>query len=157
MSAFFAVPVLLVSILLTLSLWPARTAIKRMAAVVVFAGFILVTLLAHADLLGRPRPVSLEWSAGTVVVLAYRLDHGRAIYLWVMPDGRIEPLYYVLPWRDGDAGDLQRVMSMRNLDGGQVRFRFNRSLENRSNDRFYRDPPQDDPLKRPPDPAYELD
>ena len=77
------------------------------------AAFTLVaalTLPAAFTTLGHPTPLAPP--AGEHTVLGARIDKDVAIYVLLNADG--EPRYYVLPYSDQAANDLQRAM-----DGGQ--------------------------------------
>jgi hypothetical protein len=69
-----------------------------------FAGLIASTLALWYSSLGLPRPGYLPIPSG--IVLSYRLDEPKAIYLWLLPDDSVQPLAFQLPWRDDVATNL---------------------------------------------------
>jgi len=57
--------------------------------------------------LGLPKPIMLEMQKPpTVTVLAYTLDEGQAIYLWVGVPGLAMPVAYQIPWSKQTAQSL---------------------------------------------------
>lgn len=62
----------------------------RLAGVVSLAGFALISYLALADLLGRPRPAEISVPEGAKVV-AFQTD-GVDMWVWVWIDGEPTPI-----------------------------------------------------------------
>ena len=98
----------------------ARTA-QRGVAIGVF--FVLVGLVygGAMELLGRPKPLRLEWRDGAAaeVVSAVPVED-KAIYLWVAMPDEPEPRAYVLPWSTQVAQQLQDAMNAAEAQGTQV-------------------------------------
>jgi hypothetical protein len=73
-----------------------RTGALGVAALLMFSGYI-----GLAELMSRPKPVSLEWArsnTGPVKVAASHMRENEAIFLWLVFEGEIEPRAYRLPW-----------------------------------------------------------
>jgi hypothetical protein len=107
---------------------------RRTLSVAIFIVLIAVVYGGAIELLGRPKPVRLEWrnAADAEVLSAVPVEH-EAIYLWlVMPDS-LEPRAYVLPWSMQAAQQLQEAMSQAEADGTAVRMTmpFEPSLDDR--------------------------
>jgi hypothetical protein len=98
----------------------------RMGAVAL-SGVIMATAYAgFAELLGRPKPVKLEWAADNMdeaMVLAADLREGEAIYLWLQMDYLPEPRAYVLPWSMEAVRQLHRAQGQAEQNGTAVRMR----------------------------------
>lgn len=76
-------------------------------ACAMFAMLIIGVAGTGVESLGQPKPLWSEYPAPTeVTVLAYSLDEGRAIYLWVLIPGAPVPLAYALPWSEQKAAQL---------------------------------------------------
>lgn len=95
-----------------------RWTIKGYVRLLVLALGILFLPLGYAsmaDLLGLPKPVSLEWSkngAGKARVMSYYFVEGKRIDLWLLVEGDAEPTYYSLPWSVENAQQLQNAFSL---------------------------------------------
>ncbi len=77
-------------------------------APVLVALFGIGAWAAGVALMGTPRPATHEMLASwdDLQVLAYELDEGRAIYLWVQ---REQPVAYQLPWTMDQARQLHEA------------------------------------------------
>jgi hypothetical protein len=107
---------------------------RRTLSVSIFVLLIAVVYGGSIELLGRPKPLRLEWrdAADAEVVSAVPVEN-KAIYVWlIMPDSS-EPCAYVLPWSLQTAQQLQEAMSQAEADGTAVRMvmPFESSLEDR--------------------------
>jgi hypothetical protein len=107
---------------------------RRTLSVGIFVVLIAVVYGGCIELLGRPKPLRLEWRDATdaQVVSAVPVEN-KAIYVWlVMPDAS-EPCAYVLPWSLQAAQQLQDAMSKAEADGTGVRMAlpFEPSLDER--------------------------
>jgi hypothetical protein len=103
---------------------------RRTLSVGIFVVLIAVVYGGCIELLGRPKPLRLEWrdAADAQVVV-----ENEAIYVWlIMPDSS-EPCAYVLPWSLQAAQQLQEAMSQAEADGTTVRMTmpFEPSLDDR--------------------------
>jgi hypothetical protein len=87
--------------------------------------FVVLIALVYGggiELLGRPKPLRLEWrEAGEVKVLSAVPVENEAIYLWLDMPGAPEPRAYVLPWSLRQAQQLQTAMSEAEANGTGVR------------------------------------
>jgi hypothetical protein len=104
---------------------PAPLALR--AGAVVLAGALMATGYAgFAELLGRPKPASLEWAARNTpeaTVLAAEMREGEAIYLWLQIEDFREPRAYVLPWSLAAAQQLHQARGRADEAGTAVRMR----------------------------------
>lgn len=79
--------------------------------------------VATADLLGRPKPVSVEFVAGRLdqsEVLAHHLRQDQAIFLWLRPEIGDDPISYQLPWSERTARELHEASRQAEERGGTV-------------------------------------
>lgn len=140
-----------------LIVWARRSWLVKaqgIAAVLVLLG---VSYLALADLIGRPKPIALEWLADgrEVDVLAAVPIEGVAIYVYILTEGFDEPLSIVIPWSQQAAQQLQDAQEKAEGEKGEggegrVKMRFEYSLDPQE-PMFYPMPQQ----ALPPKPAPE--
>lgn len=79
--------------------------------------------VATADLLGRPKPVSVELVSARLEhseVLAHHLRQGEAIFIWLRPEIGDDPISYQLPWSERTARDLHEASGQAEERGGTV-------------------------------------
>jgi hypothetical protein len=96
-------------------IWP------RTIAVTVYVLLIAVVYSGSVDLLGRPKPVRLEWrDLETAEVLGSSLRENEAIYVWLQADPEGEPRVYALPWNIDTAQQLQTAMEEGEANGTGV-------------------------------------
>lgn len=113
----------------------APRSLPMRASAVILAGFLMVTgYAALTELLGRPKPTTLEWArraAPAATVLAAEMREGVAIWLWLRLDGEIEPRAFVLPWSMAAARQLHEATGEAKKQGTAVRMRgpFQAELE----------------------------
>ena len=106
----FAAAVGVAALLAAIAIWSPRATWIRVTALLVTA---LIMPLAYAQmttLLSKPKPLDFAWFERNVeraAVLGVSLSEGKAIYLWLQLDGVAEPRYYVLPWRQRAAENLE--------------------------------------------------
>ena len=139
MSSFvplFAGLALLAGGLASLTVWAQRRPAAKLAALSLAALLLPLGYVALADLPGRPKPVRDEWlhaRATEAVVLAFELDEGRAIHLWLRLPGVDEPRAYRLPWSLPLARQLQEASRAAEKSGTAVAMRhpFESSLDDR--------------------------
>ena len=139
MSSFvplFAGLALLAGGLASLTVWAQRRPAAKLAALSLAALLLPLGYVALADLPGRPKPVRDEWlhaRAAEAVVLAFELDEGRAIHLWLRLPGVDEPRAYRLPWSLPLARQLQEASRAAEKSGTAVAMRhpFESSLDDR--------------------------
>lgn len=97
---------------------PARRGILVLAIVQIALFYV-----ATADLLGRPKPVSVELLSGRLdrsEVLAHHLRQGKAIFVWLRPEIGDDPISYRLPWSERTARDLHKATQQAEEGGGTV-------------------------------------
>jgi hypothetical protein len=86
-----------------------------------FALLIAGLFFGYSDMLGRPKSTRLEvlrQPGPELKVLGSYMVEGAGIYLWLQrPDVR-EPRYYVLPWDEKTASDLQKAITENNSNHG---------------------------------------
>ena len=122
----FAAVVLIAAGLSGIAFWSPRPVMVKVSALVLAGLLMLTGHLGLLDLLGRPKPASLEWAAREVpeaTVLASVLREDEAIYLWLRIDGASEPRAYVLPWSMAEARQLQKAQRRGRGQGTAVRMR----------------------------------
>jgi len=150
----FAATVALAAVLAMIAIWAPRKLWVKAGALATAAIFMVVAYGALADLLGRPKPLSLEVAhrqAQEAIVLATRVREGRGIYLWLQLPGVEEPRAYALPWDRTLAQQMLSAGREAERNGGDLRARlpFTRS-RGRSEAMFYAPPQQAPPPKAPP-------
>src|SRR5262245_53652136 len=96
----FVIGVILICMLASLAVWaPRRTWVRCWA--VALAGIVFVSgYMALADMLSRPKPMSLAWAEDSVAsadVLGSTFIEGEAIFVWLRLPGSMEPRAYKLP------------------------------------------------------------
>jgi hypothetical protein len=138
---FYTVMVALAGAIAAVALW-AR--VRRTLKVVVLgltAAWLVVAYGALAELLSRPKPVSLEFARAEADVLAGRIVEGEAIYVWLGFGDLAEPRAYRLPFDRATAEELRRALQEGREHGGGVKMRlpFEPSLDDQE-PRFYAPP-----------------
>src|SRR5262249_4630144 len=97
------------------------------------------------DLLGRPKPVRLEWrDLQEAEVLSSSVRENHAIYVWLQASPDSEPLSYALPWDIKMAQQLQTAMEEGEASGTGVQMNMSRETGNAPGARLF------SPLPRPP-------
>jgi hypothetical protein len=154
----FAAAVGTAAVLAAIAIWSPRATWIRVAALVVTA---LIMPLAYAQmttLLSKPKPFDFAWFERNVeraAVLGVSLHEGKAIYLWLRLDDATEPGYYMLPWRQRIAENLDDAID------GALNSRSGVMLEKPFSRRAYEElgqlnvkivPPPVLPQKKPPPP-----
>lgn len=113
---------------------PRAALARRALSVGIFVLLIAVVYGGSIELLGRPKPLRLEWreAADAQVVSAVPIEN-EAIYVWLIMPASSEPIAYVLPWSVQVAQQLQEAMSQAEADGTAVRMAmpFEPSLDER--------------------------
>lgn len=155
---YIFVPLAVVAaILCNIGIWAPRKTWIKVGGLVAAALFMPLAYGALAELLSRPKPVSLEWAHKNVKqasLLGATIEENKAIFLWLrMPDMK-EPRAYKLPWSRKMAQQLQKAQreAQKNRNGIKVRFPFDQT-EDRRKKMFYAPPQQ----ALPPKPAPEMD
>jgi hypothetical protein len=94
---------------------------QRSASAALFVVLVAVVYAGSAELLGRPKPMRLEWrDAQHVQVLGASMRENEAIYVWLQFDGQSEPRAYRLPWSIEAAQQLQTAMQEGEANGAGV-------------------------------------
>jgi hypothetical protein len=94
---------------------------RRSVSVGLFVVLIAIVYGGGIELLGRPKPLRLEWrNAGEAKVLSATPVENEAIYVWLSMPGSSEPRAYVLPWSVQVAQQLQTAMSEAEARGTAV-------------------------------------
>jgi hypothetical protein len=119
-----------------IAVWSPRRPAVKLAAVLLAALLLPLGYAALADLTGRPKPVRDEWllaDAREAEVLAFDLQEGRAIHLWLRLPGVDEPRAYRLPWSRPLAQQLQDAGRAAEKAGTAIAMRkpFEASLDDR--------------------------
>ena len=107
---------------------------RRTLSVGLFVVLIAVVYGGAIELLGRPKPLRLEWrDAADAQVLGALPVENQAIFVWlVMPDSP-EPRAYALPWSVQTAQQLQDAQNEAAVNGTgvQMTMPFETSLDDR--------------------------
>ncbi len=87
--------------------------------------------IAGAEAMGQPKPLWMEWrDLSDAKVLAYELEEGAAIHLWLHVDGT--PRNYTMSWSRKNALSLRAAMAQGKERGTVIMMRKgDRSLEDR--------------------------
>lgn len=156
----FAVAVLLLAGLATVSIWAPRRLGVKLAALGLAVACMPTAYAAMMGLLSMPKPVTFEWwltRADEATVLGSSIKEDQAIYLWLQLDAADEPRAYVLPWSRRMAEELQQAA--RQAEEGQsalrMRLPFEPSLDDRE-PRFYALPQPALPPKDLADPPPQI-
>ena len=131
----YAAVVIIATALAWIAVRSAGRLSKRLGAMALALALMAVGYIGLLELLGRPKPIELEWSLADIdeaEVLAAELHEGQAIYLWLRRDGAVEPLSYRLPWSLNQAKRLQEARRQAEARGTATRMR--RPFANNSED-----------------------
>ncbi len=126
----FAMTVAIAAALGSIAIWAPRRLALRAGAVALCGMLMVVSYAGFAELLGRPKPASLEWAAGNMAeaeVVASDMREGEAIYVWLRADGQSAPRAYVLPWSMQAARALHEATAEAKAKGTAVRMRTART------------------------------
>ncbi len=120
----FSLGVALVTGLVLMANATSRPLWLRISALASAAALMTVGYAGFSDLLGRPKPTSLEWAQRNIeeaTVLASNLQEDKAIYLWLQLDGADGPMAYLLPWSKQAARQLRKAEREAKARGTRVR------------------------------------
>lgn len=143
--------VVFVTALTGITVWsPQRLAIK-VSALGLAALLMASSYGGFVELLGRPKPVSLEWiaQAEDMTVVGARMREGEGIYLWLELETPSAPRAYVIPWTQENAEQLQKAMRQAESQGGEVRMRTPFANRKRTNEPVFYTQPQAAPPPKP--------
>ena len=141
----FAGIVAITAALAAIAIWSNRGAAPKLAALVLAGLLMGGGYLGYVELLGNPKPASLEWFRNDVRearVIAARIREGKVIYLWLEIDGLAQPRAYVLPWSRKRALELQKAMREAKRRGNGVRMRRPFTTERRPDRPLFHAAPQ---------------
>ena len=121
-------------------------------ALVLCAGLIGVGYAGLAQLLGRPKPLSLSLlahSTARLTVAGALMRENKAIYLWLLTRNNPQPIAYVLPWSGKTARRLRKARQRARQLGTGVTMARNLKPGNRHGKwLFYATPPAPLPPKK---------
>jgi len=155
----FAAALIVIAVQASIAIWSPRSLWLRVSAVVATAIFVPIAYVTLTLLLSRPKPVDFAWferNADKAAVLGVSLDEGRAIYLWLQVEGHTMPSYYVLPWRQNQAEQLEDTLHAAVQSRASVVLKkpfSKKSLEDKGALSIEIVPPASAPLKPPQIPA----
>lgn len=141
----------LAAILVNIAIWAPRRLWIKLAALTTAACLLPVAYAGFAELLGRPKPVELQWSGGeqaAATVLAARMREGEAIYLWVGFDDLSEPRSFVMPWSEAMARQLHGARGEAEKGGMEVRVRLPLEADLREDEPLFYAQPQKAPTPK---------
>ena len=124
--ALFCVIAVIAAALANIGIWSPRALWVKLTAVSLFALFLPAAYLAFAELMSRPKPVSIEWANRAVpnaMVLGSRMIEDKAIYIWLGIEGMDEPRAYALPWNQELAKQLHKAQREAQSGGGELMMR----------------------------------
>ncbi len=155
----FAAAAVMVAALAAISIWSNHRLLLKFSAILIVALILPAAYLTILDLLSRPKPVSLEWSArdlSEATVIGAHFKEGDRIFLWLRVEGVDEPRYYALPWDEQVAKQLYGAQQEADAEGTEVR--MNRPFAHRDMEAemmFYALPqPAAPPKQGPPNNPY---
>lgn len=159
LAALYVVLALLAGALATIAIRSPRRLAPKLGALAAAAALMPLGYAGLAELLSRPKPVSLEWAQRATAqarVLGAKAVEGEAIFLFLELPGVGEPRAYRLPWRRELAEQLQRAQRQAEERGAGVVMelpfdgkRYEASLDDRE-PVFHAPPPQALPDKETP-------
>jgi hypothetical protein len=140
----YTVVVLVAAALAAVAVWAPRGLPLKLSAVLLAAVLMASGYAGLMEVIGRPKPVSVEWALETIedaTVVATRLREGEGIYLWLEGRETTVPRAYVLAWDLGDAKQLQQAMQEAEEQGTIVRMRAARETRREPEEPlFYAEP-----------------
>ena len=149
----FTAVVLIAATLVGITVWARRAVWIKVSALVLAALLMATAYVGLVELLGKPKPVALEWAMQFVpeaTVLGVSMREGESIYLWLQFDGGSEPRAYVLQWRMEIAKQLHQAMQRAETNGTAVRMRRPFESDHNPNEPlFYAEPQPALPPKVP--------
>ncbi len=113
-------------VLVSVGIWAARHGVARLFMVGSFAVLIAVIFGGSSSLLGRAKPVALEWLKPQIeeaTILSGHLIEDEGIFLTLVWDN-VEPRLYVLPWNQEMAEQLQQALRDAEQNGTKPMARF---------------------------------
>jgi hypothetical protein len=115
-----------------LTIWSRRMLMAKAGAVVLTLALFGTGYATTVELLGRPKPIDIEWSGHDLAearVIAAEMREDVAIYIWLGIEGVEAPVSYVMPWSMEAAQQLNGAMQQAEEEGGDVQMRdpFNAS------------------------------
>lgn len=149
----FAAMLVLIGLLGGIGICAPRKLWTKAAALGVVALFLPVAYVSLAELLGRPKPMHLEWNQIELEeanVVGFQLHENEAIYLWLRVEGIREPRSYVLRWNQQRAQQLHEAQREAQTNGTEVRVRRPSRSDEIDEPVFYATPQEALPPKQPP-------
>lgn len=155
----FAALLLLLLLLVWIALRWTASGYARLGILACFVLLLPAAYAAPASLLGRAKPVSLEWVGAKVreaTILSATMVEGKAIYLTLR--WHEAPNLYRLPWDRRMAEQLQQALKEAGKNGTNpvMRLPFEPSWD-KQEPRFYALPQPKLPDKPAPGPGVEFD
>lgn len=141
----FAVGVILAAALAAISIWSPRRLWLKVAALAITTLLSVTAYASYADLLSKPKPVSLEWAqrhAPQATVLAATYVENEAIFLWLALEGVDGPRAYRLPWSREAAEQLQEAMREAEANGTGVQMEAPFESDRQETSQFFYAAPQ---------------
>jgi hypothetical protein len=102
--------------------WILPEAERKILGVLAFLVISMGSYFGAFELLGAPKPLSLEWrNLGGSRVLSFHGEEDVAIWFWLMVDGT--PRQYVIPWSVSEAEAAEEARR-RTRNGGMMVFNY---------------------------------
>lgn len=125
---YIFIPLLAVAAVLGhIGIWAPRPTWIKICGVGAVSLFIPLSYGALAELLSRPKPMTLEWAhrhVSEAKLIGATMTEGEAIYLWLKIPETAEPRSYRLPWSRKIAEQLQQAQRKAKKTRGGVRVRL---------------------------------
>lgn len=157
LAGLFVVTICLVAVLAWAAIRSSGRTWRKVVALGALAALVPIIYVDVIELLGRPKPTTMEWiedfKEGLVVVGA-DIREGHAIYLWVRMRGELEPRAYELPWDPDTATSLKETSDLAQDMATDVMVKLSEevgTIDRQQNMVFYAEPQQ--PLPDKPDPG----
>lgn len=94
-------------------------------------GYILITIV---NILGNPRPAEIAFfSKEKYYIISSISVENKEIYLWAVDLESNKPIYFVVPWSETLAKNLQKVKIQAQNTGGNIVFLENTENKNTEN------------------------
>ena len=116
---------------------------QRTIAATAYILLVGIVFSGSVDLLGRPKPVRLEWrDLKEAEVLSSSLRENQAIYVWLQATPDSEPRSYALPWDMKMAQQLQTAMEEGEASGTGVQMNLSKETGNDTREPMFYARPQ---------------
>ena len=123
----FAAGALLTGLMAGITVWAPRRLAVKVASLGLAVAILPLSYASMAALLSKPKPMSLEWARSATTdasVLGASVREGQGSYLLLELPNAEEPRYYVLPWSEQAAQQLQQAQREAEDSGADLGMRL---------------------------------